>query len=102
VAFLTAQTGTDGVRLARERRPVLVLLDLRLPDIHGLEVLDRLRAEPDTAELDVAIVTGGGLGGETLERLQRAGVRDVIGKPFPVERLLAVVDAALDRSDSAP
>jgi CheY-like chemotaxis protein/HPt (histidine-containing phosphotransfer) domain-containing protein len=101
IRLLDAPTGSEGIRLAREQRPALVLLDLRLPDMHGLEVLRWLRADPRTAGLPVAVITGGAEP-ETLERLEAAGVPEVIAKPFDVERLLAVVDAALDSRQPPP
>lgn len=95
LAILDARTGADGLRLARERRPALVLLDLRLPDMHGLEVLERLRRDPETADLHVAVVTGGAEP-DVLERVRRARVSDILVKPFDVEHLLAVVESALE------
>jgi CheY-like chemotaxis protein len=101
LTFLAASTGAEGLRLARERRPVLVLLDMRLPDMRGLDVLERLRADPETAGLEVALITGG-VDPDAMNRLEEAGVRDVIGKPFEVRRLLTVVDSVLGKPKTAP
>lgn len=96
VTMMDARTGAEGVRLAREHRPALVLLDLRLPDMDGVEVLERLRGDPTTTGLPVAVVSGGAEP-EVIERLQAAGVSEIMMKPFDVTRLLAVVDDALAR-----
>src|SRR6202041_1575590 len=52
-----ASTGQDGLRLAREKRPDLVLLDLMLPDISGTEVCKALKQDPTTRDAQAAILT---------------------------------------------
>jgi two-component system cell cycle response regulator DivK len=54
---IKAETGEAGVRLAQQRRPNLVLMDIRLPGIDGIEALRRLRAEPMTREIPVMAMT---------------------------------------------
>ena len=54
-----AETGEAGVRLAQERRPSLVLMDIRLPGIDGIEALRRLRAEPATRGIPIMAMTEG-------------------------------------------
>ena len=56
-ATLEATTGEEGVRLAREHRPDLVLMDIQLPGISGIEALRQLRADPRTAGIPVLAVT---------------------------------------------
>jgi CheY-like chemotaxis protein len=56
-AVIRASTGTEGVRLVRERRPGVVLLDLLMPDMDGFSVVEMLRAEPDTAEVPIVVLT---------------------------------------------
>ncbi|MGH2994880.1 MAG: response regulator, partial [Gaiellaceae bacterium] len=94
VRVLAAATGEDGLRLAREARPALILVDVRLPDMDGPEVVRRLKEEPATAGVPVVAVTGG-VESEQLERLRAGGVLDVLYKPFDVGRLLRVVARAL-------
>ena len=57
-AVLGAATGTEALRLAEERVPDLVLLDMGLPDMTGLEVVRRLKAAPRTAAITVVALTG--------------------------------------------
>ena len=52
-----AENGEDGVRLAREQHPDLVLMDIQLPGINGIEALRRLRADPDTAAIPVMLIS---------------------------------------------
>ena len=56
-ATLEAVTGEDGVRLANERKPDLVLMDIQLPGINGIEALRQLRADPATRAIPVVAVT---------------------------------------------
>ena len=56
-ATIEAVTGEDGVRLARERNPDLVLMDIRLPGISGIEALAALRADPKTSGIPVVALT---------------------------------------------
>ena len=57
-SVLSAATGGDALALVREHRPCLVLLDLGLPDIAGLELVLRLRAEPNTATVPIYALSG--------------------------------------------
>ena len=53
---IEARTGTEGLALARSERPDLILLDVRLPDINGIEVCRRLKASPETSQIGRAHV----------------------------------------------
>jgi CheY-like chemotaxis protein len=52
-----AASGEDGVRLVRHEHPLVVLLDLRMPDMDGFEVAERLRADPETASVPIIVLT---------------------------------------------
>lgn len=94
----TAQTVGDGdacLRAARESPPDAILLDLFMPGLDGLEVLRRLRADPDTADLPVLLLTGLPTG-ETLSEARAGGADDVLFKPFMVADLLERVRRLLD------
>ena len=54
---IEARTGTEGLALARSERPDLILLDVRLPDINGIEVCRRLKASPETSRLFVVMLS---------------------------------------------
>src|SRR5262245_64827030 len=54
---IEAETGEEGVRLAHERHPALILMDIQLPGISGIEALQRLRADPATSSIPVIAVT---------------------------------------------
>ncbi|MGD9763269.1 MAG: response regulator transcription factor [Candidatus Binatia bacterium] len=91
---LTAMDGETGYRMALQNRPDLVLLDIMLPGMHGLEVLRRLRAVD--ANMPVLVLTARGEEGDKVLGLQ-LGADDYISKPFNLPELRARINAALRR-----
>ena len=93
----TASGGQEGLRLAREEPPDLVLLDLMLPDLPGTEVCRTLKREPATQGAAVVMVTAKG---EEIDRVVgfELGADDYVVKPFSVRELLLRVQAILRRS----
>lgn len=93
--LITADSGEAGFNLACEQLPDLILLDLHLPDITGIEVLTRLRGNPVTEAIPVAVLTADA----TAERqINELGVDAYVEKPFPIERLAETVERLLGRS----
>ena len=92
-----AGKGEEGLRLAREKRPDLVLLDLMLPDIPGTEVCKVLKSDPATRNAQVVMLTAKG---EEIDRVVgfELGADDYVVKPFSVRELLLRVQAILRRS----
>ncbi len=93
---LTAATGADGLRLARERRPEVVLLDIMLPDTSGLEVCRQIKASTETKSILVVLLTARG---EEIDRVVgfEIGADDYVVKPFSVRELTLRVSAILRR-----
>jgi len=90
---LQAGTGADALRLAQAEAPDLVLLDIRLPDGDGLEILERLRAgDPD---LPVIMITAHG-GVESAVRAMKLGAHDYIIKPVNFEEMTIAIRKALE------
>ena len=92
-------TGLDGLAAIRVQRPDLVLLDMHLPDISGLELLRHLKSDPLTAGIPVVVVSADALAKETEEALAAGAIR-YLTKPVSVAELLAVVDGLLDGMDT--
>jgi two-component system phosphate regulon response regulator PhoB len=92
-----ASTGRDGLRLARERHPDVVLLDLMLPDLPGTEVCKALKQDPSTRDLQVMMLTAKG---EEIDRVIgfELGADDYVVKPFSVRELLLRIQAILRRT----
>jgi len=93
----TAATGTEGLRQASRERPDLVLLDLMLPEMDGLEVCRRLRQDPATAAVPVIMLTAKGHEVDRIVGLE-IGADDYVVKPFSPKELLARVRAVLRRA----
>jgi CheY-like chemotaxis protein len=91
----TATNGFSAIRLATELRPLVILLDLVLPERSGAEVLMDLRTEPATRAGAVVIVTGHP---EGLSEAQLAEADGLVGKPFDVPELLKTVQRAVQRA----
>ena len=95
-----ALTGSEGLRVAREARPDLVLLDWMLPDRSGTEVCRLLKGAPTTSRIPVVFVTARG---DEVDRIVgfEVGAADYIVKPFSIRELVLRVQAVLRRTDSA-
>jgi len=83
---MEASTGADAIRLATERRPDVVLMDIRLPDMDGTEALAYLRADPRTATIPLVALTSFAMMGDR-ERLLAAGFDGYLEKPISVRLL---------------
>jgi two-component system, cell cycle response regulator DivK len=93
---LEAGSGEDAVEVALENGPDLVLMDIQLPGIDGIEALARLRGDERTASTPVLALTAQAMHGER-ERLLAAGFDDYISKPVNLAELLAIVRRYSDR-----
>jgi CheY-like chemotaxis protein len=91
-----AETGEDGVRLAREMLPVLVLMDIQLPGISGIEALRQLRAGAETQSIAVMAVTASAMT-QDRQTIMAAGFDGYLSKPINLKEFLAAVRALLDR-----
>jgi two-component system, OmpR family, phosphate regulon response regulator PhoB len=96
---VAAARGQEGLRLAREHRPDLVLLDLMLPDLAGTEVCRALKDDPSTRRTPVMILTA------RVEEIDRVvgfelGADDYVTKPFSMRELVLRVRAILRRNES--
>lgn len=93
----TARTGPEALRQVKTSPPDLILLDLMLPELDGLEVCRRLRGDPATASIPVIMLTARG---EEVDRVVglELGADDYVTKPFSPKELMARIRAVLRRS----
>jgi len=99
VTLITAMRGGLAMDLAKEHHPDLILLDLQLPDMHGSEVLGRLKADPATQKTPVVILSADALP-EHMTDLLAQGARAFLTKPIDVKEFLKVVEESLnERTD---
>ena len=95
-----AVTGEEGVRLALESPPALILMDIQLPGISGIEALIRLRAEPSTRAIPVMAVTASAMTHDR-QKILGAGFDGYQSKPISVRPFLDLVREVLDRPAGA-
>ncbi len=91
--------GLDGLAAIRKRRPSLVLLDMQLPDIDGLELLRHLQADDDTADIPVMVVSADATEARIAEAIA-AGAAHYLTKPVNVPEFLTALDHMLDQLDT--
>ena len=91
---LAAGDGEAGLQAIAQRDPRVVLLDLNLPDVGGLEICRRLRVDPKTATLPVIVLTAHGSVSDMVSALD-AGADDFIAKPFQLAELMARLRSAM-------
>jgi CheY-like chemotaxis protein len=94
LTLLWACNGEQGIALASLHRPALILLDLNLPDIHGSELLLRLKNNPVTEQIPVIVISAD-ISPSQIESMLQAGARNYLTKPFEIKRLLCLVDEGL-------
>ena len=95
VKLISAMQGRLGVELAMQHHPDLVLLDLHLPDIHGYEVLQRLRAHEATRDIPIIVTSADATTGQ-IERLRAAGADDYLTKPLDIAQFAEAVRKHLE------
>ena len=91
---ITANDGATGLQLAKEEHPDLVLLDIVMPGMDGIEVCSRLRASEKTRDIPVIAITASGE--KSMEdRCITAGCNYVVKKPYDSKRLLEIIGGLL-------
>jgi two-component system cell cycle response regulator DivK len=94
---IEAGTGEEGVQMAREQHPALILMDIQLPGISGVEAFHQLRADPATQAIPDIAVTASVMAQER-QKVMAAGFDGFQGKPISVWELLETVRQILDKS----
>lgn len=93
---LEAADGRSALELARRTPPDLVVLDVRLPRLSGIEVCRELRAGPRTSDVPIVMVTASAQP-QDIEQAYAAGATDYVVKPFSPRALLARIESALQK-----
>jgi two-component system, OmpR family, phosphate regulon response regulator PhoB len=97
----TAASGPEAIRAAELERPDLIVLDLMLPGMSGLQVLEELRRRPETQDIPVILLTARREEQDRIAGL-RLGADDYVAKPFSPQELILRVGAVLRRVQQAP
>lgn len=99
-SLITTTHGQMALILAQARHPDLILLDVMLPDLNGVEVMHHLKENPHTEDIPVIAVTALARE-EDRDRLLKAGCIDYISKPYMLEELEARISCYLSNSPTA-
>ncbi|MAU98452.1 MAG: two-component system response regulator [Fulvimarina sp.] len=93
----TVQTrsGLEAMDLARAHKPDLILMDIQLPEISGLDVTRQLKADPELFKIPIVAVTAFAMKGDE-ERIRQGGCEAYISKPISVNRFMEVIRSFLD------
>ncbi len=97
---VTATDAGEVVRTLLTTRPRLILMDLQLPGVDGLELTRRLKADPATRDIPVIALTAYAMRGDA-RKAAEAGCDDYVTKPIDVETLPAIIEARLAASKGA-
>lgn len=92
---LEARTGPEALELAEKHRPDLILMDIQLPEVSGLDVTRKIKGNEDLANIPVIAVTAFAMKGDE-ERIRQGGCEDYIAKPITVASFLEKVKRYLD------
>jgi PAS domain S-box-containing protein len=91
---LTAPDGLSGIEQAQQHRPALILMDIQMPNMDGLEATRRLRADPDFRTVPIIALTALAMRGDR-ERCLAAGATDYLAKPVSLNKLVQMIDEYL-------
>jgi len=98
---ITTTLGRLAVELARQHRPDLILLDIQLPDITGMEVAQQLKAAVNTRPIPIVAVTAFAMSGDR-QRVLKSGCDDYLAKPFNVHEFLSIVEHYMNPNQKDP
>lgn len=90
-SILTTGRGEEAVEFARQHRPDLILMDIQLPDITGMEAARRLKADEQTRTIPIIAVTAFAMSGDRAMILE-SGCDDYVSKPFNVSEFLKLIE----------
>jgi len=98
--FIAARGGEQGLQMVEQVKPDLVLLDLMMPGVDGWVVYDQLKANPETKQIPIIIVTARAPHDPRLTQMRLANAVNLLSKPFGPAQLIETIDRVLP-NDSA-
>ena len=93
---MTAHSGYDGLRLAKQRAPAVIVLDILMPAMNGLQILEKLKSDEATAKIPVIMSTAVN-DDEGRREAERLGAAAYLVKPFGTRDLISMIDGCLGR-----
>jgi CheY-like chemotaxis protein len=97
--LLTAQNGRDGINLARVSLPDVILMDINLPGINGIEAMKILRLDPATAHIPIVALSANAIPRD-IEKGLEAGFHRYLTKPIKVNEFFETLKGALEFADT--
>jgi two-component system cell cycle response regulator DivK len=97
---LEATTAAEGLRLAREQQPALILMDILLPDFDGIMALGRLRADEATRDIPVIALSASAMPDDQ-EKIVSSGFNAYLTKPIQVKEFIVVVERFAGKAEKA-
>jgi CheY-like chemotaxis protein len=97
--LISATDGSIGIEFARAYQPAVILMDINLPGISGIDAMRILRADPATAHIPVIAVSANAIPGD-IEKGLKAGFFNYVTKPIQVSQFMTALNAALEFSQS--
>jgi len=97
IGTLETRSGTEVLEIARTKKPDLILMDIQLPEVSGLDVTKWLKSDEALKKIPVIAVTAFAMKGDE-EKIRQGGCEDYISKPISVSRFLEVIQKHLDKS----
>ena len=96
IATIETRSGINVLEIAREQKPDLILMDIQLPEISGLDVTKNLKADEELKHIPVIAVTAFAMKGDE-EKIRQGGCEDYISKPISVLRFVEVIQSHLNK-----
>jgi CheY-like chemotaxis protein len=90
-----AANGREGIDLAIEKKPDLILMDIQMPVMDGMEATQLIKANPATRHIPIVALTGYAMDGDK-KRMLEAGCDGYLSKPFKIKELLQAIDVFFD------
>ena len=97
--IIQTANGLNAVELAREHKPNLILMDIQLPEVSGLEVTKWLKADDELAHIPVIAVTAFAMKGDE-EKILQGGCEAYISKPISVAKFLATIQSFIEKEET--
>lgn len=101
IGTIECQNGLEVVDIAREQKPDLILMDIQLPEVSGLDVTKWLKEDEELKSIPVIAVTAFAMKGDE-EKIREGGCEDYISKPISVTRFLDVIHKYLGVAENEP
>ncbi|UOM35438.1 response regulator [Acuticoccus sp. I52.16.1] len=94
--ILETRNGIDALKVAKAERPDLIVMDIQLPEMSGLEVTEQIKSDPDLKPIPVIAVTAFAMKGDE-ERIRAAGCEAYLSKPISIDRFISTIKSFLPK-----